>query len=151
MKLVRCSNSNGNLGWHSPKFDNFSDYIDRFYGLRNFSNDSFRSAPLANIIENSDEFRIEIAAPGSVKKDFHLKVENNLLSVSREIENKSGDEDDRYSSREFNYQSFKRTFSLSRNIDNEKISAEYKNGILSILLPKIEEAKDKPSREIKIG
>ncbi len=151
MKLVRCNSSNGNLGWHSPRFESFSDYIDGFYGTGNNRNDFYRSSPPANIIELSDEFRIELAAPGSVKKDFIIKVENNLLNVSREVENKTEESAEKYSSKEFNYKSFKRTFSISRNIDTEKISAEYKNGILYIQLPKLDEAKDKPMREIKIG
>ncbi len=151
MKLVRCNDSNGNLRWHSPKFENFSDYIDRFYGLGNINNDFYRSAPPANIIETADKFRIEIAAPGSEKKDFNIKIDNNLLSISREIEKKNEDKGEKYSSREFNNKSFKRTFSLSKNIDTDKISADYKSGILNVYMPKMELAKEKPSREVIIG
>ena len=73
-----------------------------------------------------------------------------MLSISREFEDKKEKEDEKYSRQEFYYTSFKRTFKLSNLIDKENISAEYKNGILKVKLPKLEEAKDKPARDIKI-
>ena len=151
MNLVRFNNSNRNFGWSSPVFDDFSGYIDRINGLNNCKEGHDRSAPLANISETKEKFNIEIAAPGFNKKDFKINLENNILSISSEVVNNNEDKVEKYSRKEFYYNTFKRTFSLSKNIDTEKISAEYKNGILRIILPKLEEAKEKPIRDIKIS
>ncbi|MDX1783004.1 MAG: Hsp20/alpha crystallin family protein, partial [Aequorivita vladivostokensis] len=85
------------------------------------------------------------------KSDFQIDLENQLLSISTEVEEKSEEKEENYTRREFGYSSFKRSFTLPETVDEEKIKANYKEGILSIHLPKKEEAKQKPPRNIKIS
>ena len=85
------------------------------------------------------------------KKDFHLELDQNFLTISS-IKNKDGQTDDaKYSRREFAYHSFQRSFNLPDTADGEKINASYKNGILNVSIPKKEEAKPKPPKTIGIS
>jgi HSP20 family protein len=131
--------------------------IDRFFNddlfdwsIQNFSN-NFTNLPAVNIKEKDDAFEIEMAAPGFNKEDFKIELNNNILSISSEkkIENETK-ENERYTRREFSYQSFMRSFTLPDTIEGEKINAKYENGILNIHIPKKDEAKVKPVKQIKI-
>jgi HSP20 family protein len=110
--------------------------------------------PAANVKETNDAFTIEIAAPGMKKDNFKIESQNNVLTISAETihdqENGSGEEN--YTRREFSYQSFQRSFSLPEDVvEGTKISAHYDNGILYITVPKREEVKVKPPRQISIS
>ena len=108
--------------------------------------------PSVNIMENENSFDIEMAAPGMEKKDFKVELNNDVLTISSEKEDKKEDKSENYTRKEFHYHSFLRSFRLPENkVDGNKINAKYKNGILSISLPKKEEAKLKPVRMIEIG
>lgn len=108
------------------------------------------SLPKVNIKDTADTFLIEMAVPGFKKSDFNIDLDNEVLSISTETKEENEQKEDSYTRREFGYASFKRTFNLPETVDDEKINANYKEGILSILLPKKEEAKQKPVRSIKI-
>jgi HSP20 family protein len=109
--------------------------------------------PAANICETNEDFRIEIAAPGMKRDDFKVELDNHVLTVSYERnEQQTAQNQETYSLREFNYQSFQRTFTLpEQKIQGEKIEARYDNGILYISIPKKDEAKIKPARQITIS
>jgi HSP20 family protein len=107
--------------------------------------------PSANIKESDEKFELEIAIPGMKKDDFKISLENNILSVSCEKEDERKEEKDNYTRREFAYGSFCRSFNLPKTIDNDKIQAEYTDGILHIALPKKEEDKSKLSRLINVN
>ncbi|NNE77860.1 MAG: Hsp20/alpha crystallin family protein [Pricia sp.] len=109
------------------------------------------SLPMVNIKETADAYFVEMAVPGLKKSDFHIDLENNVLSISTEMEEKNEQKESDYTRREFGYSSFKRSFTLPETVDDGKIKAEYDEGILSIHLPKKEEAKQKPARSIKIS
>jgi HSP20 family protein len=106
--------------------------------------------PAVNIIEGNDEFRIEVAAPGLSKGDFKIDVENGELIIASERKIEHGEKEN-YMRREFYYNNFKRTFSLPDSVNVDNISAKHENGILHIFIPKKEEAKVKPPKEIKIS
>ncbi|NJW51660.1 Hsp20/alpha crystallin family protein [Salinimicrobium oceani] len=110
------------------------------------------SVPAVNISETDDEFSLEVAAPGKTKKDFNLELDNGVLTISSEDkrEEEKKDSNGRFTRREFSYSSFKRAFSLPESVDSEKISAEYKEGVLKIKLPKREEAKVQAKKLIDI-
>jgi HSP20 family protein len=136
----------------------FPSLIDNLLSrdLMDWNNSNFSltntTLPAVNIKEKDDEFLIEMAAPGMSKKDFKINLEDNVMTISseRKVENK--DEDDNYKRREFSYQSFHRSFAIDEKLVNgEAISARYSDGILYITLPKREEMKPKPPREIKIS
>ncbi|PLX23443.1 MAG: hypothetical protein C0597_01010 [Marinilabiliales bacterium] len=130
-------------------------FTDDFFG-KDFMSDFFDSSvnktiPEVNVLENKDAFMIEVAAPGLEKKDFKIDVNNNVLTISSEREAKNVDEKKKYIRREFSYSTFQRTFSLPESVDQEKIRANHKDGILSIEIPKRDEVKEKPRKEIKIS
>ncbi|MEN8225542.1 MAG: Hsp20/alpha crystallin family protein [Bacteroidota bacterium] len=106
--------------------------------------------PSANIIENEKDFSIELAVPGMNKEDFSIKLEDDVLTISVEQKEMTEGKEKNYTRREFRYDSFSRSFSLPEVVNQEKIKADYKNGVLSVTLPKSEEAKIK-GKEIKIS
>ncbi len=116
-----------------------------------FDNETQNSIPAVNIVENTDEYRIDVAAPGLNKEDFKINLENNVLTVSSGKEERTEEKDQKYMRKEFSYYSFNRSFTLPMTVDSEKIKATQKDGILQILIPKKEEARIKPMREIKIS
>ena len=133
-------------------------FIDRFFnndlsewGMNNFSSTN-TSLPAVNVKETDDDYFIEVAAPGMKKKDFKINYNNNVLTISSEREEEKEDKNDNYSRREFSYQSFQRSFTVpQQSVDGDKIEASYNEGILNIKLPKREELKPKPAKEIKIS
>ena len=106
--------------------------------------------PAANIIDNEKDFTIELAVPGMSKQDFNIKLDDDILSISVEREEQEEKEERNFTRREFRYDGFCRSFSMPDIVDQEKIIADYKNGVLSVMLPKSEEAKVQ-GREIKIS
>ncbi|MBK9356218.1 MAG: Hsp20/alpha crystallin family protein [Bacteroidales bacterium] len=133
----------------------FPSIVDEFFGrdylLNLFEFQTGINMPSVNIIEGKENFRIEVAAPGLEKGDFRINLENNVLTISSELEAKNEEKEERYMRREFSYTSFHRSFSLPVTVDSEKIAASHNNGVLTILIPKREEAKVKPAKQIDIN
>lgn len=132
----------------------FDNWFSR--DLMDWSNFNFSptntTLPAVNIRETKDDFVIEVAAPGLDKKDFKVNLENNQLVISSEHKEEKKSEEDNYTRKEFSYQSFQRSFTVDeRQVEGDKINAKYADGILCITLPKREEVKPKPPREIKIS
>lgn len=132
----------------------FNDFFTRDlwdWGLGNNSSTN-TSIPAVNIRETNDNFEVEVAAPGMTKNDFKVQLEGNMLTISSEKENKYEDNEGKYTRREFSYQSFKRSFILPKDVvDANKIQAKYENGLLHLLIPKKEEAKQRPPKMIEIA
>lgn len=141
MTLIKWQHRNPLSDMVSNIFDN--DLGD-FFGKR-FSD------PAANILETTEAFHLEIAAPGMMKDDFKINLENNILTISAEVEDAKREEGKNYSRKEFYYGSFSRSFTLPKTIDLEKIKAEYESGILKVSLPKKEEARVETKKEIRIS
>ncbi|WP_452597344.1 Hsp20/alpha crystallin family protein [Pontimicrobium sp. MEBiC01747] len=145
------SNTNSNANF--PILSNwFDDLFNR--DLPSVFTSNFNTGitlPKVNIKETADAFMVEMAVPGLKKSDFHIDLDNQVLSISTETKEEKEHKEENYTRREFGYSSFKRTFNLPETVNDEKINASYKDGILNILLPKKEEAKQKPSRTIKIS
>ncbi|MCD4833413.1 MAG: Hsp20/alpha crystallin family protein [Bacteroidales bacterium] len=131
-------------------YKTFSDLVDEMFNEEKISPNQFIANPPANIIESKFDFRVGIAAPGFEKSDFKIDLDKNLLTISLD---KTVDEnsEEKYNLKEFNFNSFSRSFRISAKIDTEKINAIYKNGLLQVILSKKEEAVEKPAREIKIS
>ena len=140
-------------------FPSFPSFFNRFIegDMMDWSNSNFAGTnstlPAVNIKENENEFEIEVAAPGMKKSDFKVNFDNGRLTISTEVsEEKKEGKDDNYTRREYSYRSFQRSFTIPENVvEGEKIQASYADGILHIHLPKREEVKPKPAREIKIS
>jgi HSP20 family protein len=144
--------------------NNLPALIENFFGRDMndfFGQTALQNVPAVNVVEHADGFRIEVAAPGLKKEDFKLNLNHNNLTISAYQEEKqeqpasdskdgqSGQE--RYARREFSYTSFQRTFMLPSSVDADQIQATYEEGVLKIAIPKREEAKVKPPRQIEIG
>lgn len=116
--------------------------------------DSGATLPAVNVMETSDDFRIEVAAPGMKRGDFKVELDNNMLTISsqREEQSEQKDAQENYTRREFSYQAFQRSFSLPENkVLGDKISARYVDGILHVTVPKSENAKVKPAKQIAVS
>lgn len=128
--------------------------VDEFFGKDLLGNiiDGFTGVnmPAVNIVDEKDDFRIEVAAPGLDKKDFKIDLNNNVLTISSEKNDEKEEKNERFMRREFSYSSFKRSFTLPETAQVDKIVANHKNGILQITIPKKEEARVKPPRQIAI-
>ena len=142
MTLIKRSNRT------FPTF--FDDFVGRDWFLEN-DWETKTSVPAVNIVENDSAFLVEMVAPGMKKDDFKIELENNLLTISYEKEEENEEKDEKFTKREFNYQSFSRSFTIPELVNAEKINAAYKDGLLKLEIPKKEEAKHKPSRLISIS
>jgi HSP20 family protein len=140
-------------------YSSFPSFLDKFFegNLMDWNNwnyaDTNSTLPAVNVSENQDEYKIDVAAPGMTKGDFKLNYDNGRLTISSEKKNEKEEKDgETVTRREFSYQSFQRSFTVPETVVNaEKISAKYDNGILHVTLPKREEVKPKPIKEIKIS
>ncbi len=149
MTLLTVKPENGRYN-----FPRFSNLIDSFFE-NEFPNvhggDLFKTPALVNIKDTKEGYTIEVAAPGFKKEDISVKVEGNLLTISAETKQESEVKEDKYTRKEFNFSSFKRSFTLPKTIEVAKVGGNYENGILTVTLPKKEEAKETGTFEIKIS
>ena len=111
----------------------FNRSISDFVG-----SDFVMNVPSVNVLENEKGFTLELAAPGLNKEEFKY-IEKDRLFVSVEKEKTEEVTQGKFTRKEFNYSSFKRSFFVPKSIDREAIVANYENGVLSIVLPKKEE------------
>jgi len=131
---------------YSPFLSNLFD-DDFFPMLTNRTS----SMPAVNIKENDKNFTLELAVPGMDKKDLKIDINEDVLTIASETRNETEENTDGYKRKEFSYSSFCRSFYLPENVNRDKIEASYKDGILSVELPKMEEEKNKISKQIKIS
>ena len=112
----------------------------------------FPNMPAVNIIENKENFKVALAVPGFKKDDFKIDVEGNMLTISSEKEETKEEKELSYTRKEFNYSAFSRSFTLPEEVDYQKNDAHYENGILTLLMPKKEEARKlASSRRISVN
>ncbi len=107
--------------------------------------------PAVNISETENSFHLEVSAPGFKKDDFKISVEENVLSISAEYKTESEEKKKNYTRKEFKSGSFKRQFTLPKSINQDEIAATYNEGILQVDLPKVDNAKLRPVKEVKVS
>jgi HSP20 family protein len=113
---------------------------------------SFTSSQVpVNIRETGNTYEMEVVAPGLTKEDFNVNINDNMLTVSFEHkqENKEENKQEGYLRREYRQQAFSRSFTLDDTVEADKISAQYKDGVLYVSLPKKEGAR-KITKNIQI-
>ena len=120
----------------------FEDFVDRFfYGWPSETRESKRSySPNVDINESDTEVYLDVDLPGIDKKDIHVEVKNNTLTISGERQDERRSEDSQSCRVEKRYGRFERSFTLPDTVNADKVAAEYTNGVLSLTLPKIEKA-----------
>lgn len=115
-----------------------------------FGTDFQNTSPQVNILENSTGFVIEMAAPGLGKENFQIALEKNILTISAEKKVATEDSNKNYLKREFSYQNFKRSFTISDQVAVDNIEAKYENGVLIVQLPKKEKNETPSAKTISI-
>lgn len=135
---------------NGKSIDNFFDEVfTNFPAIWSTWDKESTGIPPVNIFETKDTFRLELNVPGRKKEDFTINVEKEMLNISFEKKTEEKAEDVKTVRREFDSESFKRSFILNDKIDVNNIQAQYENGILSLHLPKKEEVKPE-SKQITI-
>jgi len=121
----------------------FDDFFKPWNEL--FDNSRFwgraATVPAVNIIDNKNEYKVTLAAPGLKREDFKIDVENNMLTISAEKEEKKEEKDEEKVKSLISKLSFSRSFTLPENIKQDAIEAKYEDGVLKLLLPKKEDVK----------
>lgn len=130
--------------------------IEDFFnnGFNRILNEDFwtdKAAVPVNITENDQGYEMQVVAPGINKEDIKIQVDKNVLTVSFEHKDEQQEENaGKVLRHEYRVQSFRRSFTLSDKVDSSRIAAKYNNGILSLTLPKREQADNTP-QQITIG
>ena len=135
----------------STEFVNMQKEIDRMF-------DRFRGGmaessvatdvwPSVDIVENDTDFVVNVELPGVRKEDVKITVNDGVLTVRGEKKQERELKEDQYRRLERSFGSFERSFTLPTTVQSEKIGAGYSNGVLTITIPKAEQAK---SREIEV-
>jgi HSP20 family protein len=108
--------------------------------------------PSVNLKETDTEIEVELAAPGMKREDFKVEIDHNIQMISseKEEEKEETNKKENYIRREFNFQSFSRTFSLPETIDENKIEANYKDGILHVVVGKKDGVQKRTLKSIPI-
>ncbi len=127
----------------------FSDVFDSILNDSYLGDKLANRVPAVNISETENQFHIELAVPGLKKEDFKINLDKNVLTVSADKKVENVEEGKKFSKREYNYNSFTRSFTLPEIADAAKIEAEYADGILKLNVAKKEEAKIQ-TREITV-
>ena len=145
-----------NIVKYAPK-----SYVDRFFDTDQFLNDFWPWTPVesqhafgedlkVNIVENKDNYTLMAEVPGMKEKDIDLEIKDGLLTLKGHTEESQEKEENHYRMREFSRRSFERSFRIGEGVDSDKISAKLEKGVLTVALPKKEEAKPKAVK-VEIG
>jgi HSP20 family protein len=135
---------------NSPFLEMAKRFFDDDFDFYPSTFEARKSGGLSNVSENDKEYKIEVSAPGLKKKDIKIDLDENILRISSEVENKKEEKNDGYYRKEFCKTGFQRSFTLPRLVDKEKITASMEDGILNVSIPKIkEEKKDTIKIDIK--
>lgn len=105
-------------------------------------------SPRVDVRENQDEIVVKADIPGMEKKDLKISVENNLLTIKGERKSEVEEKEVNLYRSERHFGAFQRTFSLSSRVKSDAIRADYRDGVLTVVLPKVEEVKP---RQIEIN
>ncbi len=118
---------------------NWDRVFDRYFG----DFDHSAGWPAVDVREDDDNYLVEVELPGLSEKDVEVKVENGVLTIASRKDESREEKDEGYIWKERRHYSFSRSFSLPDNVDGEKITANFKNGLLDVAVPKAPAAKPK--------
>lgn len=132
MIVKKCVNLSGFL-------DSFDEFFTEAVFPTTVTNIRNKGIPATNIKETDDGWNVEMATPGVAKKNFKIELEDNKLRVNYKEEDFDEDEVNNYTKREFVYSAFTKTFIIPDDVDRNKITSKYENGILKLNFPKDQE------------
>jgi len=147
MSLVKTNKSRNTF----PSLFNSFFENDAFLTNGWFEKELNQSLPALNITETTNEFAIELAAPGYNKSDFKITSEEGVLTITAEKQEETNNQNKRFTRKEFSYESFTRSLQLPENSIPDKIDARYENGLLKLSLPKKEIKVSPVKKEIKVA
>jgi len=129
----------------------FNGFFNKFFNDEQLANPSKETKfiPTVDVIENDHNYELNAALPGMKKSDITLDIADNVLTIKGERKLENERKEGRYYSFETQYGSFSRSFRLPKNVNQSKIDASFKDGILKIELQKIDEQELKTSIKIK--
>lgn len=147
MMIVKVKPRTNGVRFYNPTFERS---LQHFFNEELPFSATVKNFPAVNVLENAENFKIEVAAPGFDKADFNVSTEKDILTISakKTVNNEIADTLRR---KEFSYNEFERTFRLPKTVDADAIEASYVNGVLTVTLPKKEEAKEKPAKQIEVA
>lgn len=130
----------------------FPSFFDELFfpNFRLKSPNRLPEVPSVNIKDTDKDFELSLVAPGLTRDAFKLELDEGVLTISSEIEDKETQNNDQFTLREYKYGSFSRSFTLPDSINLEKIEAQYKDGVLLVSLPKRKEALKIPKKLIEV-
>ena len=149
---------NKGLSSLSTHFPNIDDFFDKFTGNWPFLHPSFANVestsmslnPKVDIVEDEKSYSLSAELPGLVLDNINLEISDGILTLSGEKKTeKEAGEDSNYHMMERSYGFFKRSFSLPPSVEEDKIKAEFKKGVLHVSMPKSDKAQQK-QRKISI-
>ena len=149
MALVRYTPRSNFTSW--PDLDLFSNRLSRIFGNTwDTPEPTGAWIPAVNVEEAADELLLTAELPGMREEDINVDIENNILTIRGEKREarEEADEGRRYHVCERRYGSFHRAFTLPRSVEADAIRADFEGGVLTVRLPKAQEAK---SRAIEIA
>lgn len=155
MSLIRWNPTRELTSWPSEIVNmqrEFNRLFDNFFrgGMQDDGSCALSYwTPAADITEHDNEFVVKVELPGINKEDVKITLESNILTIRGDKKQEKNVKDENYHRVERMYDSFQRSFTLPRSVRSEKIDAVYKDGILTVTLPKAEEAKAKQI-EVKV-
>ena len=110
------------------------------------------TAPAINVLENENEYIVELAAPGLRKEDFDISINNDGdLVIKMEKKNEVKDEKAHYLRREFAYSKYEQTLILPDDVNKDEVGARMSDGVLNITLPNLNKTVQKVARQIEVG
>ena len=139
MTLVRFKNQPADRSFNNL-MDNFFTPFTSLY-RDDVQTSNFKHFVPANVKEIENGYQLELVAPGFNKEDFKIDLKQEILTVSAEIKKEAEPKAEKHIRKEYQFQSFKRSFTVDKTIDTDAISAQYVNGILTLNLPKKAEVK----------
>ncbi len=146
MSLIKFKNR---LPWFSSELSNFLDTDDFFSD--EFWAKHVMNKPALNIKETEEAFDLEVAAPGLSKEDFNISIDDGYLNISAEKTLEKEEQEDNFTRKEFNFNSFKRSLLLPKNVIEEEVKAHYEDGILRLVLQKKEVDQKYTPRKIAVS
>jgi len=126
------------------EMDRLFDDAFRGFGLTTFEQNGGFGWPQVDVVERDKEVRVTAELPGLEEKDIELRVEDNVLTLAGEKRHEHDDEERRYSERY--YGRFERRLALPAEVDDERVEARFRNGVLTVTLPKTERARQQSKR-----
>jgi HSP20 family protein len=130
--------------------DSFDEMIRGFFGDPWVRGSVREWTPATDVTEEEHQYSVTIDLPGLKRDDIKISVANGMLTVSGERKRESESKEQGYVRVEREHGSFARTFTLPRTVDGKRIEASYKDGVLTIALPKSEDARPK-SIDVKVN